>query len=111
MKNKWTKTFPQKAGNYWFYGYRYGKVSCGTPSKPEWMVVKVRKCANGLLFIDGNGQFLHAKEVEEAHFLPLDLPEFPTVSEPFTESCKRCHGRGELFSGEQCPDCLGERGR
>jgi len=26
MKNKWSKEFPKKEGDYWFYGYRYGKV-------------------------------------------------------------------------------------
>ena len=39
--NKWTKKFPKKEGNYWFYGYRYGKVSCGYKSQPEYMFVKV----------------------------------------------------------------------
>ena len=79
MKLKWSTKFPTKEGNYWFYGYRYGKVSCGFPCEPEWMVVKVRPCANGLLFM-AEGQCMYEKEVEEAHFAPLELPEFPKLN-------------------------------
>jgi hypothetical protein len=79
MKVKWTTEFPVKEGNYWFYGYRYGKVSCGQECEPEWMVVRVRKCANGLLYI-ADGQFMYKSEVEDAHFAPLELPEFPKLT-------------------------------
>ena len=75
---KWSKKFPKKVGNYWFYGYRYGKVSCRVESKPEWMIVKVRNCANGLLY-QADGQFMYESEVEEAHFAPLELPDFPEL--------------------------------
>ena len=107
---KWTTKFPTKAGNYWFYGYRYGKISCGYPNKPEWMVIKVIKIANGLT-ATGNGQFFYEKEIIEGHFAPLDLPEFPKVSEPFTESCKKCYGHGKVMGNKTCPDCLGECGK
>ena len=110
MKSKWTTKFPTKAGNYWFYGYRYGKISCGSPNKPEWMVVKIQKCANGMMGV-ANGQFFYEKEIEDGHFLPLDLPEFPEVSKPFTESCKKCHGHGTVMGNKTCPDCLGECGK
>jgi hypothetical protein len=76
---KWSTEFPKKEGDYWFYGYRYGKISCGQPCEPEWMIVKVRKCANGVLHV-ANGQFMHTSEVEEAHFAKLELPEFPKLS-------------------------------
>lgn len=80
MKLKWSTKFPKKSGNYWFYGYRYGKISCGEETKPEWMIVRIRKCANGFLNIDSGGQFMYEQEVEEAHFAPLELPEFPELS-------------------------------
>ena len=76
--SKWTTKFPKKEGDYWFYGYRYGKVSCGHPCKPEWMRVKVRKCANGWLYI-AEGQFMNHTEVEEPHFLPIEYPEPPEL--------------------------------
>lgn len=108
---KWSKTFPKKAGNYWFYGYRYGKISCGSPEEPVWMIIKVRKISNGMMATDSNGQFFYDKETKEAHYAPLDMPEFPEVSEPFTESCQRCYGHGKVLGGVTCPDCLGECGK
>ena len=82
MKLKWSTKFPKKEGNYWFYGYRYGKhwgVGQGASvNKPEWMVLTVRKCANGLLYM-ADGQFMFESEVEEAHFAPFELPEFPEL--------------------------------
>jgi len=110
MNKKWTTKFPTKAGNYWFYGYRYGKINCGTPTKPEWMVIKVRKCANGFLATDSHGQFFYEKETQDAHYLPLELPDFPQVSEPFKEGCKKCHGHGNVFGGGVLPDCDGKGG-
>jgi len=76
---KWSTKFPKKEGNYWFYGYRYGKISCGQVTKPERMIVKVRKCANGMMYA-ADGQFMYEAEVEEAHFAPFELPEFPKLN-------------------------------
>jgi len=76
---EWTKEWPSEVGNFWFYGYRYGKISsCGTKNKPELMLVKVRKCANGLMHT-ANGQFMYKSEVEEAHFQPAIMPELPLI--------------------------------
>ena len=80
---KWTTKFPTKVGNYWFYGYRYGKWWAKGSTyerihEPEWMIVKVKKCANGLLYM-ADGQFMYESEVEEPHFMPLELPELPTL--------------------------------
>ena len=111
MKVKWTTKYPTKEGNYWFYGYRYGKVSVGSPDKPQWMVVQVHSCGNGLLVVDSGGQFLYENEIEEGHFAPLTLPEFPEVSEPYTEGCKKCYGHGTIMHNETCPDCDGNGGR
>jgi hypothetical protein len=109
---KWSKKFPTKAGNYWFYGYRYGKVSVGTPEKPIWMVLKVRKSGKGFMAIDSNGQFFYESEITDGRYAPLDMPEFPEVSEPFTESCKKCYGHGiDKSNGKTCPDCNGKGGR
>jgi len=78
MKVKWTTKFPNKVGNYWFYGYRYGKMTSITKNKPEWMIVRVYKCANGLIHA-ADGQFMYEKELEEAHFAKFELPEFPKL--------------------------------
>jgi len=82
MKLKWSTKFPKKEGNYWFYGYRYGKWfdrEKTIKQEPEWMIVKIRKCANGFLNI-AEGQFMYEKEVEEAHFAPFEPPEFPELN-------------------------------
>ena len=79
MKLKWSTKFPKKEGNYWFYGYRFGKVSWGTANDPDWMIVRVHKCANGMLHI-ADGQFMYASEIEEGHFAKVELPEFPKLN-------------------------------
>ena len=73
---KWTKEWPKKAGNYWFYGYRYGKISCGRECEPEYCFVEVREISNGLMFT-ANGQFMFKCETEDAHFQKAELPEPP----------------------------------
>ena len=72
--NKNRVDWPTKVGNYWFYGYRYGKISCGTPAKPELILCKVRKIANGLM-MTGDGQIMYKKEIECPNFIPATLPE------------------------------------
>lgn len=72
MKIKWTTEFPKQEGNYWFWGYRCYKC------EPEWMVLKVRKCANGFVYM-AEGQFMYKSEVEEPHFAPITLPDFPEL--------------------------------
>jgi len=32
---EWTKEWPSEVGNFWFYGYRYGKIACGRKCKKE----------------------------------------------------------------------------
>lgn len=85
---KWSKQFPKKQGNYWFYGYRYGRVSCGHPCKPEYMFVKVRKCSNGLLYM-ADGQFMDKSEVEDAHFMPAEMPTPPDINTELTPEDKK----------------------
>lgn len=84
---KWSKKFPTKEGDYWFYGYRYGKVSCGHLAEPEWMRLEVRKCSNGFIY-NAEGQFLYEREVEEAHFIPIEYPEPPKINTELTEEQK-----------------------
>lgn len=70
---EWTKEWPTQQGLYWMYSYRYGKISCGTPCKPELVLINVREINNGTM-ITGNGQFVYKSEPEEAHFKPAELP-------------------------------------
>jgi hypothetical protein len=87
MKTKWSNKFPTKIGRYWFYGYRYGKVNCGYVCEPELMYVMVRKVSNGFMYV-ANGQFMFEKEVEEAHFLPIQRPELPVINTELSEEQK-----------------------
>lgn len=77
---KWTKKFPNKEGLYWFYGYRYGKISCGQPCEKEFHLVKVRKISNGFMTTT-EGQFMEESEVEEALFCKTEYPEIPNYEE------------------------------
>lgn len=75
----WQTEFPTKPGTYWFYGYRYGQISCGTPQEPELMLVKVRRTSNGVI-CTADGQFMYPKEVECPHFLKAALPTLPKLA-------------------------------
>ena len=68
--------WPTEVGHYWFYGYRYGKISCGAECEKEIMLCEASKMANGLAVI-GDMQFIYENEVEEALFIPATLPEIP----------------------------------
>lgn len=74
--NEWKKGLPKKAGTYLFYGYRYGKVSCGSPCKPEMGFMKVHKITNGLMHII-DGTFAFSAEVEKEYYIELELPKPP----------------------------------
>jgi len=74
----WHKGFPDKEGTYWFYSYRYGKISCGSPCDPELILMKVLKCSNGFLY-SGDGQIIWESEVEEPHYQEAILPELPDL--------------------------------
>ena len=79
MKNgDWSTEFPKEVGEYWFYGYRYGKISVGREVEPELMFIEARRCSNGFLYIAA-GQHMFESEVEEPHFKKVDLPELPDM--------------------------------
>ncbi len=76
--SKWTTKFPTEPGLYWFYSYRYGKISCGQESKPELMLAKLRTIGNGTMLI-ADGQFVDESEVEQAHFMKCVPPKLPKL--------------------------------
>ena len=76
VKDKWTQKWPKKAGLYWFYGYRYGRISVGQACTPEHCLVKVRKVSNGVMYVE-NGTFMSESECEEAWFIKATVPTPP----------------------------------
>lgn len=70
---EWSKVFPTEPGLYWFWGYRYGKKA---GDDPELTLLLVTPCANGMLSI-ADAQFMWESEVEEAFFMPVDVPDLP----------------------------------
>ncbi len=74
--SKWIKGLPVVEGNYWLWGYRYGKISCGNPTKPEMMLMKVRKVSNGIMYV-ADGQFLFEGEAEEPYYMKMEFPKPP----------------------------------
>lgn len=77
INNKQLVDWPKKPGNYWFYGYRYGKFDGNgdVDAKPELVLCKARKTANGIMMVTGDGQFFYESEVEQGNFIPATLPE------------------------------------
>ena len=75
----WSKELPQEEGYFWFYGYRYGRISCGSKQNPELILMENRKIANGFMLI-GNGQFVLKTEIEKPHFMPAELPKVPDIN-------------------------------
>ncbi len=78
---EWTTEFPTEPGTYWFYGYRYGKTSCGREAKPEMMLVMANEVSNGLM-VTAEGQFMFEREIEQASFAKTELPYSPPLPAP-----------------------------
>lgn len=70
----WSQEFPTKEGLYWFYGYRYGMVSCGRREEPEFMLLEVFKVKNGVMY-KADGQFMYKQEVEWPNFKKTEFPD------------------------------------
>jgi len=79
-KMEWVKKFPETEGMYWFYGYRYGKESCGYKNEKEICLVKVSKISNGIM-LSTDGQIMYESEPEEYFFKKATLPELPEDTE------------------------------
>ncbi|MFA5375886.1 MAG: hypothetical protein WC455_09105 [Dehalococcoidia bacterium] len=77
-KEQWSTEFPTEPGHYLFYGFRYGRVSCGYKCKPELMFMTVWNISGGLMYV-ADGQSIEKYEVEDAHFLKAMLPELPEI--------------------------------
>lgn len=77
MFENWTREWPNEKGLFWFWGYRYGKISCGRKCEKEMQLCDNRKISNGFILKDGNGQFMYKSEVEDAYFMKAILPEPP----------------------------------
>ena len=74
----WSSKFPTEDGWFWFYGYRFGKISCGYPQKPELIMVRCHKSANGFTYVAA-GNFMYQSEVECPNFIKAELPELPSI--------------------------------
>lgn len=69
-----TDQLPTEVGDYWFYGYRYGKK---WDEDKRLILCEVVEIANNDTLVIGNGQTLWPNEIEEALFIPATLPELP----------------------------------
>lgn len=74
--NEWTRDWPTEPGSYWFYGYRYGRVSCGYEKDRELCSVVVKKISNGVMLIE-SGSFMHREEPEDYFFKKAVSPDLP----------------------------------
>lgn len=74
----WTLEPPNKAGGYWFYGYRFGR-QYSRSEKPVMVLVSVMEIANGLCLV-GDGHFMFEHEAQGV-WMPADIPESPDLSQ------------------------------
>jgi hypothetical protein len=79
MIDDWSTEFPQEEGLYWFYGYRYGKISVGQECEPEHLCVKVMQIGDGSLLYITDGAAMYESEVECPHFKKIVVPELPII--------------------------------
>lgn len=77
-KQQWKKGFPEEPGYYWFYSYRYAKISGGRKDEAELQFMVVRRISTGLVMV-ADGQFVFKAEVEEPYYMPAILPELPVT--------------------------------
>jgi hypothetical protein len=49
MVETWTRGFPPDEGDYWFYGYIFGKPD--KREKPRLEKLEVRRISNGLIYL------------------------------------------------------------
>jgi len=70
----WSKEFPTEPGDYWFYGYRFGKTK---EAKPIWVRVQVWEDGYGRPMYVAEGSFMYKSEVENAHFTKIEFPNPP----------------------------------
>jgi hypothetical protein len=76
----WTPELPTEAGIYWFYGYRYGKVSFGRKQEKELLLVRASpKNSNGACMLVSEGTIMFKSELEEPMFTPVKLPPLPEL--------------------------------
>ena len=74
---KWTKTWPEEEGTYWFYGWS-NAYNMNNGREVKLKLVNVRKISNGMLYLVGS-EFLRSSEGAYGMWLKTDLPECPDI--------------------------------
>jgi hypothetical protein len=70
--------WPTEPGNYWFYGYRYGKMFGSKQNDKELVFATAFEIGSGgLLMVIGDGQHFSQDELEEPQFIKATIPELP----------------------------------
>jgi hypothetical protein len=76
MKNKWTKNWPVKEGQYWFYGWRFKHDN---KEEPELSLVEVHISGNKVPMHVTRGHFLYKEEGAEGLWSVATLPDLPKL--------------------------------
>jgi hypothetical protein len=79
MKEIWTKAWPKKAGDYWFYGWRFGKSE--HDPNPELSFVEVFVSSNGIPMYATRGHFLSVSEGAIGLWTKANLPKLPDLQD------------------------------
>jgi len=75
----WTAEIPDEEGVFWFYGYRYGKISVGREQEKVLALVRVHKDGSGNCMMVSEGTFMFKSELEEPMFIKTKLPTLPKL--------------------------------
>jgi hypothetical protein len=73
--NKWQEVWPDEAGFWWFYGYKWN--SDEKEGKPKQLsIVRAFKVMNGFSYII-DGHFMYTVESGNGVFKKIELPKLP----------------------------------
>jgi hypothetical protein len=81
--SEWTKEWPRKEGEYWFYGWLWGdtKNFDGKPKDPQLEYVAVTKIPNSIVYVT-QGALIYKSEKHIGLWSPIELPELPVLELP-----------------------------
>ena len=86
---EWTKEWPTEPGRYWFWG-QVSRSWTGKECKPDYFLVKVRRCVNGVMYVT-DGRFIYEAEGAKGVWCLAIVPEPPHCEGDDNENQRKTH--------------------
>lgn len=77
LDQDWTIDFPIEPGDYWFYGWCFGRKKLHKDDDPELLFIKAKQGATSL-FYNAGSHFLYEREAV-GMWTPVRLPTLPDL--------------------------------